>query len=45
MVIRVIVNLDVRDGADVHDVVNECDYYFDHPDIISTEIVDMEAPE
>lgn len=35
------VKLYLKPGADVQEVVQECDYKFTHEDIIETEIVDI----
>lgn len=45
MIVRVMVNLEIADGADAQEVVNECDYTFIHKDILAMEIVDMEEVE
>jgi hypothetical protein len=37
--IYITVALDVLRDADVHDVISECDYTFEHSDIVETEIM------
>jgi hypothetical protein len=37
--IRIVVVLEIRDDADCQEILEECDYSFDHPDIVDTEIV------
>jgi hypothetical protein len=37
--IYITVALDVLRDADVHDVISECDYTFEHTDIVDTEIM------
>ena len=39
--VEVVVKLIIRKGADVQEVVNEMNYDFEHGDILSTEIVDI----
>ena len=39
--INVTVQLRVADDADAHDVVSECSYSFEHPQILETEIVEV----
>jgi hypothetical protein len=36
--VRVVVVLEIKDNADCQEILEECDYSFDHPDIIDTEI-------
>ena len=37
-IVYVVVALEVLRDADVHDVISECDYSFEHDDIVGTEI-------
>ena len=37
--IYITVALDVLRDADVHNVISECDYTFEHTDIVDTEIM------
>jgi len=37
-IVYVVVALEVLQDADVHDVISECDYSFEHDDIVDTEI-------
>jgi len=37
-IVYVVVALEVLRDADVHDVISECDYSFEHDDIVDTEI-------
>ena len=39
--VYVSVKLYLKPGADIQEVVQECDYHFTHDDIIETEIVDI----
>tara|TARA_Y100001973_G_C4946116_1_gene208005 strand:+ start:238 stop:408 length:171 start_codon:yes stop_codon:yes gene_type:complete len=39
--VYVSVKLYLREGSDIQEVVQECDYHFTHDDIIETEIVDI----
>lgn len=39
---KVIVKVEVEKGADVQEVISQCDYIFWHDKIISTEIVEVE---
>jgi hypothetical protein len=36
--VRIVVVLEIKDGADCQEILEQCDYSFDHPDIIETEI-------
>ena len=35
----------IEDGADVYDTINEMDYILKHKDIIDTEVMEIETPE
>ena len=37
--IYITVALEVLQDADTHDVISECDYTFEHADIVDTEIM------
>jgi hypothetical protein len=37
--VYVVVALEVLRDADVHDIMSECDYSFEHADIVETEII------
>jgi hypothetical protein len=37
--VYVVVALEVLRDADVHDIMSECDYSFEHADIVDTEIL------
>ena len=37
----IMVRLDLKEDADLAEVLENVDYYFKHPDIICTEIVDV----
>ena len=37
--VYVVVALEVLRDADVHDIMSECDYSFEHADIVDTEII------
>lgn len=39
--VEIIVTLWLRDECDVNEVLNEMDYEFKHPDILDTEISDI----
>jgi hypothetical protein len=41
--VEVIVRVNIRADADYQEVVSEMDYSMIHPDIISTEIVDVNS--
>ena len=45
MIVRVVVNIEITDGVDAEEVINDCDYDFKHEHIIATEIVDIEEVE
>lgn len=40
-VIEIVVAIRVRENADVNEVISEMDYNFNHPDILDTEIRDI----
>jgi len=35
----------IEDGADVHETINEMDYTIKHKDIVDTEVMEIETPE
>ena len=37
--VYVVVALEVLRDADVHDIMSECDYSFEHEDIVDTELM------
>ena len=37
-IVYIVVALEVLRDADVHDIISECDYSFEHDDIFDTEI-------
>jgi hypothetical protein len=37
--VYVVVALEVLRDADVHDIMSECDYSFEHSDIVDTELM------
>lgn len=39
--VEVIVRVKIKPAADVQEVISEMDYEFDHPDILDTEVVDV----
>jgi hypothetical protein len=45
MIIYVTTRIEVTDGVDPQELISECDYEFKHPDIISTEITEVEESE
>ena len=38
---QVVVKLEIEEGADIQDVVSECDYNFNHDKIVETEIIEV----
>ena len=38
---RIIVKIEVEEGADVQEVISECNYQFTHDKIVNTEIVEI----
>tara|TARA_B100000214_G_C23969928_1_gene629572 strand:- start:2775 stop:2906 length:132 start_codon:yes stop_codon:yes gene_type:complete len=38
---RIVVKIEVEEGADLQDVISQCDYQFTHEKIIETEIVEV----
>ena len=38
---RVIVKIEVEEGADIQEIISECDYQFTHDKIVETEIVEV----
>ena len=43
--VRVVVKLTLSPDADVQEVLSECDYYFEHEQIIDTEMIDADVQE
>lgn len=41
----VTIAVQIEDGADVHETINEMDYTIKHKDIIDTEVMEIETPE
>lgn len=39
--VEVVVKLELRDDADINEVISEMDYDFRHPDIKDTDLVDV----
>lgn len=39
--VEIVVRLKVREGVDIQEVINDMNYDFEHGDILSTEIVDI----
>lgn len=39
--VEVVVRVKIKPDADVQEVISEMDYEFDHPDILDTEVVDV----
>jgi len=39
LIVRVVVKLTLSPDADVQEVLSECDYHFEHEQIINTEIM------
>ncbi len=40
--VRITVKIEMKDDANIEEVIQECDYNFSHPDILGTEIVDIQ---
>lgn len=38
---RIIVKIEVEEGADIQEIISECDYQFTHEKIVETEIVEV----
>ena len=38
---RIVVKIEVEEGADLQEVISQCDYNFTHEKIIETEIVEV----
>ena len=38
---KIIVKIEVEEGADLQEVISECDYQFTHEKIVETEIVEV----
>ena len=38
---RIVVKIEVEEGADIQEVVSECDYNFNHDKIVETEIIEV----
>ena len=38
---RIVVKIEVEEGADFKEVISQCDYQFTHEKIIETEIVEV----
>jgi len=45
MIIYITTRLVVADGSDPQQIAADCDYSFEHPDIIETEIIEAEEKE
>ena len=39
--VEIVVRIKVREGVDIQEVINDMNYDFEHGDILSTEIVDI----
>jgi len=39
--VKIIVKIEVEEGADLQEVISQCDYQFTHEKIIETEIVEV----
>ena len=39
--VEIIVRLKIREGVDIQDVINDMNYDFEHGDILSTEVIDI----
>ena len=38
---RILVKIEVEEGADIQEIISECDYKFIHDKILETEIVEV----
>ena len=38
---KIILKIEVEEGADLQEIVSECDYQFTHEKIVETEIVEV----
>ena len=39
--VEITVRIKIRDGANIQDVINDMNYDFEHGDILSTEVIDI----
>ena len=39
--VEIVVRLKIREGADIQDVISDMNYDFEHGDILSTEVIDI----
>ena len=40
-VVYIRVRLEIQEGADVHEVIEDMDYNFEHAEILSSEVVEL----